>query len=49
MSTTDENVDSYIYLISHSKQGFAKYIKLYVLQTYQVACSIQDCYVCMQH
>ena len=36
-------------LISHSTQGFAKYVKLYFLQSYQVACTIQDCYVCMQH
>ena len=36
-------------LISHSTQGLAKYVKLYFLQSYQVACTIQDCYVCMQH
>ena len=36
-------------LISHSTQGFAKYVKLIFLQSYQVACTIQDCYVCMQH
>ena len=34
-------------LISHSTQGFAKYVKLYLLQSYQVACTMQDCYVCM--
>ena len=27
-------------LISHSSQGFAKYVKLYFLQSYQVACTI---------
>ena len=32
-------------LISHSTQGFAKYL----LQSYRVACTIQDCYVGMQH
>ena len=36
-------------LMSHSTQGFAKYVKLYVLQSYQVACTIQDCFVCMQN
>ena len=36
-------------LTSHSTLGFAKYVKLYFLQSYQVACTIQDCYVCMQH
>ena len=35
--------------ISHCTQGFAKYVKLYFLQSYQVACNTQDCYVCMQH
>ena len=32
--------------ISHSTQGFVKYVKLYFLQSYQVACTVQDCYVC---
>ena len=36
-------------LISYSTQGFAKYVKLYFLQSYQVAYTMQDCYVCMQH
>ena len=36
-------------LILHSTQGFAKYVKLNFYQSYQVACTIQDCYVCMQH
>ena len=35
--------------ISHITQGFAKYVKLYFLQSYQVACTPKDCYVCMQH
>ena len=36
-------------LISLSTQGSAKYVKLYLLKGYQEACTIQDCYVCMQH
>ena len=36
-------------LISHSTQGFAKYVKIHLLQNYQVACNIRNCYVCMQH
>ena len=40
---------TYLKLISHSTQGFAKYVKLYCLQSYQVPCTIQDCYVYMQH
>ena len=32
-------------LISHSTQGFAKYVKLYFLQSYQVTCTILGCYV----
>ena len=35
--------------ISNSTQGFAKYIKMYFLQNYQVAYGIQNCYVCMQN
>ena len=36
-------------LISHSTHVFAKYVKMYFLQNYQLACSIQNCYVCMQN
>ena len=36
-------------LISHSTQGFAKYVKSHFSQNYQVAYTIQDCYVYMQH
>ena len=32
-----------------STQGFAKYDKMYFLQNYHIACSIQNCYVCMQN
>ena len=35
-------------LVSHSTQGFAKYVKLF-LQSYKVACTIQNSYVCMQN
>ena len=35
-------------LMSHSTQGFVKYVKLYFLQCYEVTCTRQNCYVCME-
>ena len=33
-------------IITHSLQGFAYYLKTYMLQRYHYACTISDCYVC---
>ena len=33
-------------IITHSLQGFAYYLKTYILQRYHYACTISDCYVC---
>ena len=35
--------------MSHSSQEFVKYVKLYSLQSYQVTCTRQNCYVCIQN
>ena len=36
-------------LMSHSTQGFVNYVKLYFLQSYEVICTRQNCYVCMHN
>ena len=36
-------------LMTHSSQGFVNYVKLYFLQSYEVICTRQNCYVCMQN
>ena len=36
-------------LMSHSNQAFVNYAKLYFLQSYEVICTRQNCYVCMQN
>ena len=36
-------------LTTRSTQGFVKYVKLYFLQSYEVTCTRQNCYVCMQN
>ena len=36
-------------LMSHSTQGFVKYVKLHFLQSHEVTCTRQNCYVCMQN
>ena len=33
-------------LITHSLNGFAKYVKQNLLQTYNDACTITNCYIC---
>ena len=36
-------------LMSHSTQGFVNYVKQYFLQSYEVICTRQNCYVCMHN
>ena len=36
-------------LITHSLNGFAKYVKQNLLQTYNDACTITNCYICNMH
>ena len=36
-------------LMSHSNQAFVNYVKLYFLQSYEITCTRQNCYVCMQN
>ncbi len=31
---------------THSLQGFSKYIKIKILETYNEDCTIQNCYIC---
>lgn len=31
---------------THSLQGFAGYVKAFILQTYQETCTIVNCYIC---
>ncbi len=33
---------------THSLQGFSRYIKLTIIQSYQEICTIQNCYICSQ-
>lgn len=33
---------------THSLDGFSKYIKHYIVQSYQDSCSIENCYICSQ-
>ncbi len=31
---------------THSLEGFARYIKSYILQSYQEICTVVNCYMC---
>ncbi len=36
-------------IYTHSLQGFSRYIKGQILQSYRATCTILDCYVCNMH
>ncbi len=44
VNNTPINIIEKIY--THSIQGFSKYIKLNLLQSYKENCTIYDCYIC---
>ncbi len=44
VNSTPTNIFEKIY--THSMQGFSKYIKQNILQSYQENCTIYNCYIC---
>ncbi len=44
VNNTSINIIEKVY--THNIQGFSKYVKLNLLQSYKENCTIYDCYIC---